>query len=104
MNAAQKIEITVMGKDLIFCPERQDYNRYINSITPKDKVSPSHNFLVSVVDDASKNDLMTILKNYPGAELELAAVVIEQYVPDLGIVVKKHKPLPTKSNEIVTTN
>lgn len=103
-TSTQKIEISVLGKDLSFSPERQDYNRYINAISPKDKIAPSHNFLVSVVDDSCKAELMEILHNSPGSEIELAGVVIENYVPDLAIVVKKRKTSLTKSLETATTN
>jgi hypothetical protein len=92
-QAAKKNEETltadVCGKTLSFRIGRADYNKYINSVTQKDKVAPSHNFLMQTVTPESAADLKKILEENPGADVQLASAVLEEYTPDLGIVVKK---------------
>ena len=90
----QKIELTVAGKDLKFDVTRDDYNRYINAITPNNKVSPSHNFCIATVDDSSKEQLKDIFASTPGSEVQIAGAIIEEYMPDLEITAKKRSSTP----------
>ncbi|WP_020411008.1 putative phage tail assembly chaperone [Hahella ganghwensis] len=85
----QTIDVTAAGKDFSFQVSREAYNKYINSVTPNNKVAPSHNFLVSTVDTEHKDALLELLKTHPGAEIQLVGAVLEEYTPDLGIVAKK---------------
>lgn len=85
----QSITVTVMGKDLKFVITRDAYNKYINAMLPTNKIAPSHNFLVSVVDSENREDLLSILNSVPGSEIQIAGALIEDYIPDLSIVVKK---------------
>ena len=68
---------------------REDYNKYINSITQSNKVAPSHNFLMATVNENQKATLREFLDNTPGAEVQLAGALLEEYTPDLSFVVKK---------------
>lgn len=86
---AQEFTVDVAGKALVFNVGRDDYNKYINAVTQKDKVAPSHNFLIQTVEPASLDDLKKVLADNPGAEVQLAGAILEDYTPDLGIVVKK---------------
>lgn len=87
----QEIELEAGGKDFTFTVTRESYNRYINSITPANKVAPSHNFLMDCVNEDSRASLRELLENTPGAEVQMGGAVIEEYTPDLALVVKKRK-------------
>ena len=89
---AEILEVEVQGQAFSFEVTREAYNRYINSITPKDKVNPSHNFLIMTAQDGCKAALVQFLKETPGSEVSLAGSLLESYTPDLDIVVKKRKP------------
>ncbi len=92
----QVIEIEVDDVELKFSVTRPGYNGFINKVSDKNKVAPAHNFLVMSIDEEQKESLMTILKDNPGAEIQIAGALIEEYVPDLDIVVKKRKRSPSK--------
>lgn len=85
----QKITLTVRGTDFNFTVGRDDYNKYLNSIMPNNKVAPHHNLLMSTVDDDSRDALRTLLKETPGADMNIGGALIEEYTPDLEVVVKK---------------
>ena len=50
----KKISLTVNDKPLNFTVTLADYNKYINEITPFNKVAPARNFLMRTVDADSK--------------------------------------------------
>lgn len=77
------------GKEFKFTVNRDSYNKYVNSMTQKDKVAPSHNFLMMTVDQKQKAELREVLEQNPGAEVEIAGGIYEEYTPDIGLVVKK---------------
>ncbi|UUA73101.1 putative phage tail assembly chaperone [Cellvibrio sp. QJXJ] len=85
----QVLKLTVKDIDLEFDIGRDDYNKYVNSVTQNSKVAPSHNFLMTTVNEKQRAELREFLKNTPGAEVQLAGALLEEYTPDLGIVVKK---------------
>ena len=80
--------VTACGEDLSFTVGREDYNWYINNITQTNKVAPSHNFLMRVVDAHSTETLKKILADNVGAEVQIAGAILENYTPDLEMVVK----------------
>lgn len=83
------LTVTVGATDIEFDIGRDDYNKYINSVTQNNKIAPSHNFLMSTVNEKQKAALREILEQTPGSEVQLAGAILEEYTPDLGIVVKK---------------
>lgn len=85
----QVLTATLGNTDVEFDIGRDDYNKYINGITASSKVAPSHNFLMATVNENHKAALREFLDNTPGGEIQLAGALLEQYTPDLTIVVKK---------------
>lgn len=81
------IALVVAGTELTFEPTLTAYNSYINDLMPSDKVAPAHNYLRKIVASESKAALDEVLKR-PGAALQIAAVVNEQFAPTLEITVK----------------
>ena len=93
---SQLIDVTVDEKLLNFTISREDYNRYINAVMPNNKVAPANNFCVATVNDESKSELKEILSNNPGSEVQIAAAVLEEYMPDLEITAKKRSASPAQ--------
>jgi hypothetical protein len=85
----QVINAEMCGNDFTFTINREDYNKYINATTQNNKVAPCHNLLMTTIDPKQKATLKTLLAENVGSEVQLASAVLEEYTPDLGIVVKK---------------
>ncbi|MDM5065628.1 putative phage tail assembly chaperone [Aeromonas salmonicida] len=83
----QTITLTIAGTDISFEPTLVAYNSYINGLSMTDKVAPSHQYLKRIVCTQNKEALDTLLAR-PGAALQVAAKVNEQFAPDLDIEVK----------------
>ncbi|MGY4028349.1 putative phage tail assembly chaperone [Aeromonas rivuli] len=83
----QTITLTINGSDISFEPTLVAYNSYINGLSMTDKVAPTHQYLKRIVCADCKQSLDTLLAR-PGAALQVAAKVNEQYVPELDIEVK----------------
>ncbi|WP_421316512.1 putative phage tail assembly chaperone [Aeromonas veronii] len=81
------ITLDVAGKELKFAPTMVAYNGFINDMMPSDKVAPAHNYLKKIVCQDSKEALDELLKR-PGAALQLAGAINQQFAPDLEITVK----------------
>ncbi|MGL5179930.1 MAG: putative phage tail assembly chaperone [Aeromonas veronii] len=84
---SKKIVLTVAGTDISFEPTMVAYNSFINDMMPSDKVAPAHNYLKKIVCAESKETLDDLLKR-PGAALQLAGAINQQFAPDLEITVK----------------
>ncbi|WP_346208972.1 putative phage tail assembly chaperone [Aeromonas salmonicida] len=87
MSKITPMTLTIAGTDIRFVPTLVAYNSYINGLSMTDKVAPSHQYLKRIVDADSKAALDDLLAR-PGAALQIAAKVNEQYAPDLEIDVK----------------
>ena len=84
---SKKITLTIAGTDISFEPTMTAYNSFINDMMPNDKVAPAHNYLKKIVCQESKEVLDELLKR-PGAALQLAGAINQQFAPDLEITVK----------------
>lgn len=82
-----KIIFTVNGTDIVFAPNTQDYNKFINEMAMDNKVAPAHNYLMRIVEPDSKEALKEIL-NRPGAAIQLAGKINESFAPELEIILK----------------
>ncbi|MBI9109910.1 putative phage tail assembly chaperone [Maridesulfovibrio ferrireducens] len=89
------IPVEVNGKNLDFDVKTSVFNTYINDLRPDNKVAPAHNFLMRSVLPESKEDLCELLK-LAGLEIQLAAAVIEEFTPEVEIVVGKSKSSPVQ--------
>lgn len=82
------VELNVNGTPLAFDVTLDAFNAYLNAMQPTDKVNPSHNFLMRTVQAQHKDDLKELLA-IPGACLEIAGSVLEEYKPNVSITVGK---------------
>ncbi|MGK8663531.1 putative phage tail assembly chaperone [Serratia marcescens] len=87
MSDKVKIEIKVNGLDLVFEPNVIAFNKFINEMSPDNKVAPASNFLRRIVHPDSKDALDKILA-LPGGAVKLAGKVNEIYSPELEFEVK----------------
>jgi len=88
-NATQLLDAEVNGTNYTFEMTRSAYNKCINAMGPTNKTVPFHNLLVATISADQKDELVKLLDDTPGSELAIGAMVIDQYTPDLDIVVKK---------------
>jgi len=65
-----------------------DVTKYFNSTTQNNKVAPANNLLVSTVQQEQRASLKPILAN-PVTVMELVSALLEEYSPDVEIIVKK---------------
>lgn len=84
-----KVVLIVGGVDLVFNPDVEPYNKFINEMQLNNKIAPATNYLRRIVDKDSKEALNKILASSPGAALQLAGAVNDEFAPELEITVKK---------------
>ncbi|EID0059668.1 putative phage tail assembly chaperone [Vibrio vulnificus] len=83
------IVLTIGDIDLSFNPTEADYGEYMSEVAQGDFVNASHNFVMSIVDEESKDALREITKENPGAAMQITGEVLKEYTPKLQIKVKK---------------
>ncbi|MGL1099054.1 putative phage tail assembly chaperone [Vibrio vulnificus] len=83
------IVLTIGNIDLSFTPTEADYGEYMTEVAQGDLVNASHNFVMSIVDEESKDALRDITKENPGAAMQITGEVLKEYTPKLQIKVKK---------------
>lgn len=90
MSQTQSRDITleVGTKEFTFTLSPQDVTKYFNAMTANNKVAPSFNLLSSTVLPAQKADLRQQMEN-PVMTMQLAGALLEEYSPDVEIIVKK---------------
>lgn len=82
------IKLEINGKELSFDVTSELYNKYVNEMLPNNKVAPAHNFAMRCVADGSREDLKGLLE-LPGAEMQIAAALVDAFMPDLSIELGK---------------
>ncbi|WP_415763921.1 putative phage tail assembly chaperone [Pseudomonas sp. CP4] len=94
MSQMQSRDITleVGDKEFAFTLSPQDVTKYFNAMTANNKVAPSFNLLSSTVLPAQKAELRELMAN-PVMTMQIAGALLEEYAPDVEIIVKK--PLST---------
>ncbi|EBS4137546.1 hypothetical protein DPZ68_08170 [Salmonella enterica subsp. enterica serovar Oranienburg] len=82
------ITLTVAGVDIRFTPTEAIYNKFVNEMAMDNKVSPAKNYLMRCVHPEDKESLEKLIHR-PGAALQMAAKLNEDFAVDLDITVKK---------------
>ncbi|MCU1740032.1 MULTISPECIES: putative phage tail assembly chaperone [unclassified Pseudomonas] len=88
MNEHRDITLAIGEQDFIFTLAPQDVTKYFNAVTPNNKVAPSNNLLTNTVKADQREALRPFLRN-PMTTLQLAGLLLEEYAPDIEVVVKK---------------
>ncbi len=86
---ANEIVLGVKGVDIRFRPTLDDYNKFINEMQMTNKVAPANNYVRRIVNKDDRAALDEVLIQNPGAALQLASKVNDEFAPELDIVVKK---------------
>ncbi|WP_163832249.1 putative phage tail assembly chaperone [Spartinivicinus ruber] len=68
-----------------------DYSSFINKFSEKNKIAPAYNFCMQTVSKDDKPALKELLA-HPSVAPQIASALMEQYVPQLNIVVKPVRP------------
>lgn len=89
MSEKRDITLEVGEKEFTFTLTPQDVTKYFNAMTANNKVAPSHNLLSNTVVADQRADLRTLLAN-PVMTMQIAGALLEEYAPDVEIIVKKH--------------
>jgi hypothetical protein len=82
------ITMEIGDREFTFHLTPQDVTKYFNATTQSNKVAPANNLLVSTVKQEERASLKPLLAN-PVTVMELAGALLEEYSPDIEIIVKK---------------
>ncbi|EGI5344930.1 hypothetical protein VW00_004776 [Salmonella enterica subsp. enterica serovar Sandiego] len=82
------LTLTVTGEDIRFTPTEAIYNKFVNEMAMDNKVAPAKNYLMRCVHPEDKEKLEKLIHR-PGAALQIAARLNEEFAVDLDITVKK---------------
>ena len=93
--AATTIVLEISEEEISFNMTPEAYNKYINELGPDNKVVPCKNFCKRTVDEKDEEKLKELLKK-PGVALQLAGILVQEYSPNLGVMVKKPKTAAKK--------
>jgi hypothetical protein len=88
MSETRDITLEVGDKEFTFTLTPQDVTKYFNSLTQNNKVAPANNLLVNTVKQEERATLKTLLGN-PVMVMQLAGALVEEYGPDVEVIVKK---------------
>ena len=89
------ITLEFANQEFTFHLTPADVTKYFNSVTNNNKVAPSKNLMMTTVKQEEKAALKPFLEN-PLTVMDLAGALLEEYSPDIDIVVKK--PSTTQSD------
>lgn len=88
MSDRREITLSIGEQEFTFSLAPQDVTKYFNAVTPNNKVAPSNNLLTTTVLPAHLPALRPLLGN-PVLIMQLAGTLLEEYAPDVEIIVKK---------------
>lgn len=95
MTDKREITLEVGDKEFTFSMTPQDVTKYFNTLTQNNKVAPANNLLVNTVKQEERATLKELLGN-PVMVMTLAGALVEEYGPDVEVIVKK--PSNTQSD------
>lgn len=86
----QNTEITleVGEQEFTFTLTPPDVTKYFNALTQTNKVAPGNNLLMTTVKQEERATLKPLLGN-PVMVMQLAGTLLEEYAPDVEVIVKK---------------
>lgn len=95
MTDKREITLEIGDKSFTFDLTPQDVTKYFNSVAQNNKVAPANNLLVNTVKQEQRAALKPLLAN-PVMVMQLGGTLLEEYGPDVEIIVKK--PSSTQSD------
>ncbi|WP_416425764.1 putative phage tail assembly chaperone [Pseudomonas sp. App30] len=94
MTDRRDITLQVGESEFTFGLSPQDVAKYFNAVTPTNKVAPSNNLLTTTVKAEQLAALRPLLGN-PVLTMQIAGALLEDYSPDIEVVVKKPSAAPS---------
>lgn len=88
MTDRREITLELGEQEFTFTLTPADVTKYFNSMTANNKVAPANNLLVTTVDQEQRATLKPLLGN-PVMTMQLAGALMEEYGPQVDIIVKK---------------
>ena len=88
MSERREITLQLGEQEFTFTLDAKDVTKYFNSVTPNNKVAPSHNLLTTTVKSEQLATLRPLLAN-PVLTMQAAGALLEEYAPDVEVTVKK---------------
>lgn len=93
----QTITLTIGNAEFTFKVDIIKYNNFLNSGSGKNKVQAVQNFLIGCCDgDDKKAELRTKFNNEPGTPTAVLESILEEFAPDVVVVVKKSETEPSE--------
>ena len=83
-----EITLEVGDQEFTFNLTPQDVTKYFNALTQTNKVAPGNNLLMTTVKQEQRATLKPLLAN-PVMVMQLAGTLLEEYAPDVEVIVKK---------------
>ncbi|WP_095155760.1 putative phage tail assembly chaperone [Pseudomonas sp. Irchel 3E13] len=94
MTDRREITLELGEQEFTFTLTPADVTKYFNSMTQNNKVAPANNLLVTTVHQEERATLKPLLVN-PVMTLQLAGALMEEYGPQVDIIVKKPSSTPS---------
>ena len=88
MTDRREITLELGEQEFTFILTPADVTKYFNSMTQNNKVAPANNLLVTTVNQEQRATLKPLLGN-PVMTMQLAGALMEEYGPQVDIIVKK---------------
>ncbi|PWB34667.1 hypothetical protein DCO48_05865 [Pseudomonas sp. SDI] len=88
MTDRREITLELGDQEFTFTLTPADVTKYFNSMTQNNKIAPANNLLVTTVHQEQRATLKPMLGN-PVMTLQLAGALMEEYGPNVDIIVKK---------------
>lgn len=88
MTDRREITLELGEQEFTFTLTPADVTKYFNSLNQNNKVAPANNLLVTTVDHEQRATLKPFLGN-PVMTMQLAGALLEEYGPNVEIIVKK---------------
>jgi len=80
------ITLTINGTAIRFDMTPELYNKYIDEVQSSKKVGPTKNLLTRAVHSEDK-EALKVLMAMPSSAMQIADALLEEYSPDIDIVV-----------------
>ncbi|NBK40044.1 hypothetical protein EON09_16105 [Pseudomonas soli] len=94
MTDRREITLELGEQEFTFTLTPADVTKYFNSMTQNNKVAPANNLLVTTVNQEQRAILKPLLGN-PVMVMQLAGALMEEYAPNVDVIVKKSSSTPT---------
>ncbi|EKT4494008.1 putative phage tail assembly chaperone [Pseudomonas putida] len=88
MTDRREITLELGEQEFTFTLTPADVTKYFNSLNQNNKVAPANNLLVTTIDQEQRATLKPHLGN-PVMTMQLAGALLEEYGPNVEIIVKK---------------